>query len=805
MNLSARSVALLCLLFPFCAIAQLQVKGTIKDAGSGAAIPFASIVMLKQSDSTMVTGQMSTEQGNFELKANESGAYFIVITSAGYQKTFSQGFNLNATTSPFQIDMVAPEQVNNLDEVVVRGEKPFLEQKIDRTVINVQSMISRAGGTALDILQRSPGVTVDRMNKAISLSGKQGVRIMINGKMSRLPMDAVVQMLNGMNAENIERIELITTPPSRYEAEGDAGIINIVMKQSADLGTNGSASVFTGYGRDVKYGGSLNMNNRSKKLNVYGDLSTRQDYSVMYWDTHWSAPVNGETKETISNNVRPSYDGATSGNIGAEWQVGKKTSLGGSFGVFDSKWDMDADANITQNVDQSLSSSVKMNTIEVHDWRQYLGNVNLTQRFGDSWDMTWNVDHIDYAGNNPTTYEQEYFDPNGSPTSTEYLRSLKNTSINIWTSSLDVTGKLNEKISIEFGGRGSFWKLKNDIVVGKFEDPEWVTDPELTVYASMNENILAGYASTSIKPTSKLDIMMGIRYEHTVTNIDTDEQPNAVDRNYGKWFPTLFMNQKINENNSFVLSYSRRISRPSFFQLAPFVIFNDPNNFYSGNISLLPSFTDAVKAEYRYKTFLVSLLYSYDENAITLFQPQVNEEGKQVNTAQNLDYRKTLGLVVTFPIQLTKWWEIQVNATGSQSSLRANYLDSPIELSMGSFTANAIQKFTITKSITAELTASYNSKQYFGVIELEAFGSLDIGLEKRFANSSLRLSYTDLFKTFKYHFNTYIESENLHSKTDIDWETTKFTVTYMLNFGNGILKGANKKSSSSEEQGRFRN
>ncbi|HEU5289270.1 MAG TPA: TonB-dependent receptor [Cyclobacteriaceae bacterium] len=804
MNLPTRLAALLCFLSCYAA-AQFQVKGTIKDASSGAGIPFASIVLMKQSDSTMVAGQMSTEQGTFDLSTPESGLFFLTITSAGYQKTLSEAFALNTSTSPVQLNLVAAEHVNKLDEVVVRGEKPFFEQKIDRTVINVQSTISRAGGTALDILQRSPGVTVDKMNSAISLLGKQGVRIMINGKISRIPMEAVVQMLGSMNAENIERIELITTPPSRYEAEGDAGMINIVMKQSADLGTNGSISAFTGYGRDYKYGGTLNMNNRSKKLNIYGDLSTRQDHTQQFLNSRWSAPFNNALREIVSLNDRGAFNGATSGTIGAEWQITKKTSIGGSFNVFDRIWDMDATADINQYTDGNLSSTISMNTLEENNWTQYVGNINLGHKFNDDWNLIWNLDHIDYSSENPTTYTQEYFDSNGSPTNTDLLRSRKFTDISIWTSSFDITGNVTEKVSIEFGTKGSFTQLDNDIIVDNFEDPDWIVDPNLTVYAQMYENILAGYVSSAIKATPKLNIMAGIRYEHTVTNIDTQEEPNAVDRNYGKWFPTLFLSQKINDNNSVVLSYSRRISRPSFFQLAPFVIFNDPNNFYSGNISLLPSFTDAVKAEYRYKTVLFSLLYSYDQNAISLFQPQVNEDGNQVSTAQNLDYRKTYSATVTFPVQFTRWWELQVNATASTSSLRATYLDAPIELSMGSYRINGIQKFSISKSITAELTAYWTSKQYFGVLELKGFGGLDIGLEKRFNHSSLRASYTDIFETNKMFLESYIAEEDLHSKTNVDFETTYFMITYTFNFGNGILKGANKKMGSKDEQDRLRN
>jgi Carboxypeptidase regulatory-like domain len=258
--------------------AQLQVKGIVK-MEDGVSLPAASVLLLSSANSSLVRGQVSDANGLYSISVPEPGSYFISISAVGFVKESSKVFQLNKSNSPYQVgEIVARENVSELGEVIVVGEKPMFEQKIDRTIISVQSNISRAGGTALDILQRSPGVTVDKMNYAISLSGKQGVRIMINGRISRLPMAAVVQMLEGMNAENIERIELITTPPSKYEAEGDAGMINIVMKKMEDIGTNGSLSIFTGYGRTAKYGGTLNVNHRTKKLNVFGDLTNRNTY-----------------------------------------------------------------------------------------------------------------------------------------------------------------------------------------------------------------------------------------------------------------------------------------------------------------------------------------------------------------------------------------------------------------------------------------------------------------------------------------------------------------------------------------------
>ena len=432
----------------------------------------------------------------FSIDVSEEGNYFISVSAIGYHRESTKVFQLNKSNSPLNIgSIIARENVEQLSEVVITAEKPMFEQKIDRTIINVQSNISRAGGSALDILQRSPGVMVDKMNNAIALSGKQGVMIMINGKISRLPMAAVVQMLGGMNAENIERIELITTPPSKYEAEGDAGMINIVMKQMEDIGTNGSLSVFSGYGRRGKYGGTLNLNSRSKRLNVFGDLSLRDDYSRQYFNTRWAVPIDNQINETTSNNDRKSYTGIKTGNLGFDWNIGKKTTIGGLFNVFDRKWDMDALANILRTKDQNLSSTVLMNTIEQNDWLQLLGNLNLKHEFNKDYTMSIDLDKINYNSENPTDYYQDFFDNQGNPTTMEQLRSRKDTGIDIWTSAIDFTGKLSDRITFEFGAKGSFTKLDNDIVVDKLNNGSWNIDDGLTSYANMYENIGAGYTS----------------------------------------------------------------------------------------------------------------------------------------------------------------------------------------------------------------------------------------------------------------------------------------------------------------------
>lgn len=784
--------------------AQLRVKGVV-NLESGSPLPYASVLLLKSSDSSLVRGQVSREDGSFLIDVSDEGHYFLSISAIGYNKVSSKIFGLTKSNSIVDHGrIVAAERAQQLDEVIVDAERPMFEQKIDRTVINVQSNISRAGGSALDVLQRSPGVTVDKMNNAIALSGKQGVRIMINGRISRIPMAAVVQMLDGMNAENIERIELITTPPSKYEAEGDAGIINIVTKKSEDIGTNGNVSVFSGYGRRVKYGGTLNLNKRTRKLNVYGDVTTRHDHSGQFLNTDWSVLVNNEMNHTISINDRKPYTGINTGTIGFDWMIGKRTTIGGLFSFFDRRWDMDASANISQAIGQN-SSTALMHTIEENDWLQLLGNLSVRHEFNKDYALSIDLDQIDYNSQNPTDYYQDFFDNQGNATTERNLRSRKDTGIDIWTGAVDFTGRVNSNVTFEIGAKESMTRLKNDIVVAEMENNAWRVDDGLTSYASMSENIAAGYASAKIRASAKMDIQVGLRYEHTITSIETQAEGNVVDRNFGKWFPTFFIQRKMNEHSSWVFSYGRRIARPSFFQLAPFVIFNDPNNFFSGNIALLPSFTDQLKIEYRRKSVLISLQYSHDENAITLFQPRINDDNKQVSTAQNLDYRNNFSMVLSFPVQVTKWWEMQFNVMGSQTSIKAIYLDKPVSLSIANFSLNGSQKFNISKEVTAEVSGFYQSRQLFGVMEAQPYGSLDIGVEKKFSNSSLRLSYSDIFGTNKWNWVADIPAENLDTSVYLDFETTIVNVTWQMNFGNHKLKSKRtRRTASKEEQDRLR-
>jgi outer membrane receptor protein involved in Fe transport len=236
------------------------VRGKVGET-NGKPLPYANVLLLKDNDSTLVKGAVTAENGSFSIENVKQGTYLVAVSMIGYKKTYSAIFTLWEENSQHTLPLltVAPED-RQLDEVKVTAQKPLFEQQIDKLIVNVGNTLTAAGSTALDVLERSPGVVVNRQNNALSMSGKNGVLVMINGKTSRLPVDAVLGMLQGMQASNIEKIELITNPSSSYDAEGDAGIINIIVRKTTDTGTNGTISLTMGHGYYEKPSASINLN-----------------------------------------------------------------------------------------------------------------------------------------------------------------------------------------------------------------------------------------------------------------------------------------------------------------------------------------------------------------------------------------------------------------------------------------------------------------------------------------------------------------------------------------------------------------
>jgi outer membrane receptor protein involved in Fe transport len=783
-----------------------QIQGKYHDINNEP-ILFATILLINQSDSSIVTGIQGSDVGTFSITNFKPGKYLIKASAVGYKTVVSAPFEITSPNEHIHIEpLIAGEDVTHLNEVQVIAKKPIYEQQIDRLVINVENSITSTGTTALDVLEKSPGVNVNRQSGTLSLGGKDGVLVMINGKESHMPVSAAIEMLNGMSSENVKKIELITTPPSKYSAEGDAGIINIVLKKDDDFGTNGTYTLGAGMGVDGKLNGSISMNHHVKKINYYGTYSSSYDNSYQTISMDRLVTQNGSINETQSQSLREPVMIFNNARLGFDYTVNSKTIIGVLASGYTSDWKMDAMNHISYLEDNQVTSMVDQSIGESNKWKNYMGNINVQHSFKEDEILEFNIDYLHYDDSNPSQYFIQYMDANRQPTSTEEIKITKATPINALVGKLDYNKSLGKDFKLESGLKYTNSKFVNDVSVANKVDDTWNIDEELTNKYDLAENISAVYSSLNYKFDEKTSMNAGLRYEYTNTVLNTATEPGLIDRHYGELFPTLYLSRDLFKNNTLQVSYSRRITRPTYNELAPFIFFQTPNTYIAGNVNLQPSISNVIKADYKYKSVLLSYTFTNEANAIRRFQPtQDTIKDILYLTSQNLDLVKTSSLMLSFPLTITKWWNMQNNLNGIFQNVHTEYEGENLNIDSKSFRVDMINNFKIMRGFTGEITGQYQSASLSGINKSNARGSVSIGLQQKSKNekNTFSLNLSDVFKTSLYSFSADVPELNIHNSGTLDFEPRVLRFTFTHNFGSNKVKEQRKRETgSSDEQKR---
>ncbi|PSR12832.1 MAG: hypothetical protein C7N36_10425 [Bacteroidetes bacterium] len=788
------------------AILAQQLTGNLQDA-AGQPIYAANVLLLAPADSSLVNGELTDSDGHFTFENVANGSYLLSFSMLGFETVFIN--NLTVDESHPLIDLKTTtlrENATLLAEVSVVAKRPFLEQKIDRMVVNVSNSITNAGGTALQVLQRSPGVQVNALTKSISLAGKQGVVVMINGKISRMPSEAVVDMLAGMNADNIDRIELIHTPPANFEAEGNAGIINIVLKQSGDKGLNGGYTTKIGQGRGAKASASGYFNQRSGKVNLFGSYDLDYNLNPQTFTNYRRVATAGDVLETASISDR-SHTPTTTQNarIGADLQVSKKTVVGVLGTFLDRNWYMEAENAITYSRNGKVESLLRMPNTETNHSQSLAGNLNLSHQFSDNQSLSVDADYIHYTISNPSSYRLLNQDASGNLTTESELRIAKETPIQVGVAKADYTKGFGENTRLEMGAKLTSMRFMNDVQVDERAGQEaWQQIPNLTSVSQMKETVAGAFVSVSTKLGDNIDLKAGLRYEHTDTRLDSGTAVVILDRNYGSWFPTVFLSRKISENQTFNFSYSRRISRPSIGRLAPFLIFSDPTTLLTGNPALQPAFTNAFNLSYNVKSWRLGVTYSI-EDAPQRFIPEVDAQtNRQVLSFGNMGQERTWSANLYIPLQLADWWEMSNNLYFSSLALDFELEGEPLKVKNLAYGFNSNHSFKLPKQFSLEVTGNFDSPSYWGIAYWRATGSLNIGIEKNFGEKwgKVRLTANDLFRSSNWFGTTDQPEIDLLTKQSFQWSERVFMLSWSNTFGNKKIKAARQRQTGAVEEWR---
>ncbi len=787
------------LLYNIKAQSSYTISGSIQES-ERVPIAFANVLLFKASDTTLVKGTLAQEDGLYKLENVSSGKYLVQGSMIGYKSTYSKPFDLNFD---YKVETIVLSGFEALDEVTVVATKQLFEQKVDRMVINVESSIVSSGGSVLEILERSPGVLVNRQSNGISLAGKDGVEIMINGKTSYVPASSIVQMLEGMSADNIESIELITTPPANFDAEGNAGFINIKLKKRTDLGLNGSYSLSAGYGDGETTSDNINFNYRKNKINLFGSYSFSLDKRAQIMSTSREYEEDGNLLFTKTVTNRDPRQRNHDMRLGLDIQATEKTIFGILVNAFDNRWSMDAFNESFDTENGIPTSFVDLDNMEINHLKHYGANFNVKHNFTKDKFISFDLDYLDFEYNNPTDYTNSFYDADRVFLNEELLRSRKNTPLNTLVGKFDYSNKINDKVKIEFGAKGTKNDFENDVSIEDLVNDVWVVDPSLTNMSQLDEKIFAGYGALDYSFTEKTSMKLGIRYEYTNTVLDTDTEGIVVDRQYGEWFPSIFLNRKFNDDLSMNVSYSRRITRPKFDDLAPFIIFFDPNTFLSGNASLQPAISNSAKYAINYKSYFLSFQYTNEDSSIANFQEYIDEDtGRLIFEASNLDFTKTFTTTLGFPLKISNWWRTQNNLTYVKQKVRALYNEEPIELSLGNFSANSTHSFKISNSFSTEVMGFYYGPGFFGTAKYDEVYGINIGLQQKFSDKwgTLKFSVNDVLDSIEFTGGTDLPEQNIKTRNLFDFSNRTFTLTYSRNFGNQKLKSKRERETGSEEE-----
>ena len=783
--------------------AQVTITGTVLDQ-NGAPLPTATVLLLNSTDSSMVKGAITDDSGIYLLEDISSDSYLLSVSMIGFKKYVSDSFL--ADQQILQVESIQLEvAIEQLDELSVTARRPLFEQEIDRLVVNVQRSITSSGGTVLEVLEKSPGIQINRQSNGISMNGKTGVMVMINDKMVRLPIDAVVEMLDGMSAANIEQIELISTPPAKYEAEGDAGIINIKTIDQTDMGYNGSAGGSLGYSGAETLGGHFNFTRRGQKMAWFVNYSINNNVNEERWDNDRFLVNNGFTEIIRSDNRRQPTIGVQNARLGLEYDVGEKTTAGLVLTGYQRKW-------VTRDISDNFSSLGPDSTLlsemtarETNRWRNALVNLSMDHSFDEQSSLSLDLDYLYYKNDNPSLFSNEFLEGNRNLMETDGIDVKKETPIHIRVAKIDYVRELSGSFTLETGIKGTLSEFSNDVRVSDLINGNWLINESFTNKADLTEKIGAAYLSGNWSPSENLQINAGLRYEYTDRLLGTPVDPELIDRKEGHLFPSLFIQKKWSEQNNVGLSYVRRITRPTFNDLAPFVYFIDPKTFVSGNSDLDPAISDGFKLDFYRSQWLVSLQYSFNRNEIARFQPEVNSNtNEQTFSAQNLDYLRTYALTLNVPLVINPWWEIQSNVSGLYQRFRTGHMEDNVRLKAGGITANVINTFDLPRNFSMEISGYYQSKSIWGVLQFRPQGSVNAGIQKRVGDGkgTLRLAMTDIFHTDLWRMNVDVPEANLNSAVKYDWHSQFVALSFSWNFGNNKIEDVSVETGSEEEQGR---
>jgi outer membrane receptor protein involved in Fe transport len=780
------------------------IKGSVVDE-KNAALPFATVILKNASDSSLYKGEITNENGTFEFNGVKEGNYFIEVKMVGYDNFVVPRFSINEANSAIDLGkMKVSNSSKTLGEVTVAVEKPFIERMVDRTVVNIENSIVQTGSSVLEVMEKLPAVLVNQ-DGIISLRGKQGVIIMIDGKPTGLSPQDLANMLRGMSSSNIQKIEIITNPSAKYDASGSAGIINIIMKKNKREGLSGSINGGYGQGRYEKYNGGFTLAAKNKWVNVYMNYaySHRKGFNNLVLTRNF---YNADTLNTVFQTdnyiIFPFQTHAP--RLGADFTLSKKTTvsvLGTSVLNF-----FDPSATNTTDILDGNKNKVAgyYFTNESHDkWYNYAGNGQVVHKFDSTGkELTVNLDYAHYWNNTNQRFVTTNKDANDAVVNENILIGDQKSNLTIYSAKADYSNPLKNNAKFETGLKTSYVSSNSDI---KFYNDL----PGLTLFDSTrsnhflyDENINAAYINYN-KELKKLNLQLGLRAEHTAAQGRQLISGQQFNRNYLQIFPSGFLDYKLNDNHSLNLSLGRRIDRPAYQQMNPFRKLIDATTYAEGNPYLLPQLSYNAEVTWSFKnTFFATFGYNLTTNNITDVLVQDGAKKVTVQTVLNLNQLNYYNVNLVFSKKLTGWWTTNSSILGYYGIYSGVVNNYTLNQGTPAFVINTNNSFSIMDGLSGELTFIYNYRNLYGVTMMNTTYNLTVGLQRSIfkKKGSITVNFTDIF--WKAFPTGVTDFGNVNESWSARRDTRVVNVAFTYRFGKNQANRLRRKTGADDEKNR---
>jgi hypothetical protein len=762
------------------------------------------VQLMNSKDSAMVQYTLSDKNGATEFTNIKQGNYFVYISQTGYQNFFSQSFTIDDFHLTANLEPIVLK-TKSLAEVTVVSKVPAIEHYADKTVVNVQNSPLNAMGTVFDVIQRSPGVMVDN-NDNISLQGKQGILVMIDGRVTPMTGTDLANLLKSMPAESVDKIEFITNPSAKYDANGSAGIINIILKKDKRIGAN--ATVYGGYSQGIypKTNDGFSFNDRTKKFNIFGsyNYSYHGSTNLISFLTNFYNGSKFLSSTSQNENLKtPSIDNIA--RLGTDFFATDKTTIGFIADASISKF-LPSETTTT-NVYDSLNNLQSYNVTNSNSpstTYNFAFNLNLKHVFDSvGRELLVNADYAPFRTSSYQNIATNYYDNYGDALGVSNLYGSLPSNLNIYSLKADYDGKLGKKGVLGAGLKSSYVTTDNNVMIYDGTNSSAPVDTGQSNHFIYSENINAAYVTYG-RDMGKANIQLGLRAEQTVTSGNQITTGQTFARNFLQLFPNFSINDSLGKHNQIGLSLSRRIDRPTYNQLNPFSLYINPTFYLNGNPYLLPQ--NAYLAELSdamYEKYFITFTYTHTQYPITtVIEPFEGRPNIVKQTEENLNSSDNYALNFSVACQVTGWWTTTTSADAMISHYSADLANSQLSTYRFLYDGNTSNNFTISKKISADIDGFFYSGFDLGYLFLKPMGGLSAGIQFKVLKSkgTIKINATDILWTQTTNGTTYFTGFN--ETVFVRRDTRNVGVSFTYHFGGSSQSSLRSKGGAEDEKKR---